>query len=355
MIYRNEKLLCLIILFFTDSHFALAQNEMSQWFFKNRFQCGLDYDTNVEETRTNHSSDGLLKLIWNSQTKYTNQTFFVNLQYHGGFQYYFQTSSEHKTAHDLSGAFIYQLLPRMRFGIRLWGRLKYFNQHDWHYYLKSSELFFVVNVLKFQLTPAYENERLNYLKYNRFNFDTHHFYLSLLKQISQTFSVQLKSGYRIIDFQRYALSHDSQLNDIRYLNYRQNDDNTYFSIQGSFQKKVLSSLTYQYQRNSSNSYGFSFQEHRVTLSLISPISKTFFVRLYGGVERKRYDEALNKIIVTEFDSEREISNFLIVDFSADISSYMSLLFRWSWYNNESPVPGRYYAKSLASISLEYRF
>lgn len=341
--------------FFIQASILVAQNHQNNWQWKNRLQFGLDYDSNVKETRVDQKKDGLSKLIWDSQAKYFSQNYFVNMQYHGGIQGYFCTPEEHKMAHDLSGTFVYQLLPKVRLGTRLWGRFKYFNRYDWHYVIRSSELFFTFNILKSHLTAAYENEGLNYLNYNRFNFNTNHLYLALVKRLARYLSGQLKSGYRSINYQRYALFYDPQSNEIRSRNYKQQDNHYYVSVQASVQKKFLSNLEYQFSRNSSNSYGFSYREHRVTLSIVCPFSEILLLRIYGGLQRKKYDEALSKIIVTEFDTEREISNFFITDFSTDLTDKLSLLFRYSWYNNESPVPGRYYQKTLLSCSIEYRF
>ncbi|HDP99439.1 MAG TPA: hypothetical protein ENN22_09705 [bacterium] len=343
------------IIFFLQASLSIAQNSDNNWRWKNRLQFGVDYDSNVEETRINQKTDGLSKFILESQAKLTSQSYLIYLHYHGGFQYYFQTSGEHKMTHDVSGAFIYQLFPKVRFGTRLWGRQKYFSGYDWHYFLKSSELFFSFNIQPFQITTAYENEGLNYLNYNRFNFHTHHFYLALVKRLAPPLTGQLKSGYRLINFQRNAISPKSQDTYIDYLDFRQQDNHYYFSIQGSLQKKVLSHFAYQFSRNLSNSYGFSFGEHRLTMSLVYLLNKRLLFRIYLGLQRKKYDEALNKIIVTEFDTEREISNFFITDLSTEITDKLSLILRYSWYNNESPVPSRYYQKTLLSFSFEYRF
>ena len=343
------------LIFFLHASFSVAQDSHDNWHWKHRLQWGLDYDSNVAEARLNQQSDGLTKLILETQGKLTSRSYLIHLQYHGGFQYYFQTSAEHKMTHEASGTFIYQLLPKVRFGTSLWGRLKYFNGYDWHYFIKSSELFLTFNFLTAQLTAGYENESLNYLNYHRFNFNTHHVSFSLARRIVPPLTGQIKSGYRSINFQRQAISAKSQELSIDYLNFRQQDDHYYFSIQASLPKKVLSNLNYQFSRNLSNSYGFSYREHRVALSLICPLHQKLLLRIYGGLQRKQYDEALNKIINTELDTEREISNFFIADFSTDLTDHLSLLLRYSWYNNESPVPGRYYQKTLLSCSLEYRF
>lgn len=344
--------LFMLLILFLHASLSVAQNSHDNWHWKTRLQFGVDYDSNVEESRLNQQSDGLTKLILESQGKLTSPSYLIHLQYHGGWQCYFQTSAEHKMTHDLGGTLIYQLLPKVRFGARLWGRLKYFNGYDWHYVIKSSELFFTFNVLAAQLTSAYENEGLNYLNFHRFDFNIHHFSMALAKRLAPSLTGQLKSGYRLINFQRNAISPLSQEFDV---NFQQQDDHYYLSAQASVQKKILSNLEYQFARNLSNSYGFSYREHRLTLSLVCPLHQRLLFRMYGGLQRKKYDEALNRIIETELDTEREISNFFFTDFSTDLTDNLSLLLRYSYYNNESPVPGRYYQKTLLSCSFEYRF
>jgi len=345
----------LFIVCFIHVDSSHSQVNDHKWLLKNRVQSGIDYDTNLEESRTDRHSDGLVRFIWDSQAKHYNKTYLVNLQYHGGFQYYLHTPSEHKMTHDLSGALAYQLSKRIRFGTRLWGRLKYFNRHDWHYFLNTSELFLSLHILPFQSTIGYENEALTYLNYNIYNFNAHNFYFLFTKRFAGYFSTHLKMGYRAFDYQREAVSPESTTEYLVSLNKEQQDDNPYVSIQLSYQKGVLGTLEYQWQRNLSNSYGFSFLQHKLTLSLISSLSKGFLIRIYGSIQRKNYDEVLSRAFLTELDTEREISNFLILDCSKEIATWLSLLIRLSFYDNESPIPGRYYQKTLASISLEYRF
>ncbi|UCE06041.1 MAG: hypothetical protein JSW07_21035 [bacterium] len=345
--------LLIFYFFYVDSSHSQVNDH--KWLLKNRVHSGIDYDTNVEESRKERQSDGLVKFIWDSQAKHYNKTYLVNLQYHGGFQYYLKTPSEHKMTHDLSGVLVYQFSPAIRFGMRLWGRFKYFNRHDWHYFLNTSELFLSFNVLFLHSTIGYENEALTYLNYNKYNFNAHHVYLLFVKRFGDYFSTHLKTGYRDFDYQRKAVSPESTAENLLPLNKNQQDDNPYVSIQLSYQKGVLGIVEYQWQRNLSNSYGFSFVQHKLTLSLISSLSKGFLIRIYGSIRRKNYDEVLSRAFLTELDTEREISNFLILDCSKEISASLSLLIRLSFYDNESPIPGKYYQKTLASVSLEYRF
>jgi len=342
----------LLICYFFCIPLSHSQEQNHKWLFKNRVQSGIDYDTNVEESRHDQFADGLLKFIWDSQAKHYNKIYLLNVQYHGGLQYYFQTPVEHKMTHDLSGSFIYLLTRQVRFGTRIWGRFKYFNGRDWHYFLKTSELFLTLNVLPFHSTIGYENEGLNYFNYNKYNFNAHHFYLLVTKRFDGYFSANLKTGYRLLNYRRLIVVLEDYSD---YLKEFQKDDNPYISLQLTYRKGMLGSVDYQFQRYLSNSYGFSYRQHKLTLSLISSLKKGFLVRIFGGIQRKNYDEELDRIIVTELDTEREISNFLILDCSKEIASSLGFLIRMSWYNNESPIPGRYYQKMLTSLSFEYRF
>lgn len=349
------SLVWLMILIFVKIDALHPQANNGNWLLKNRVQSGIDYDSNVRESRRGRRADELAKLILDSQTKLYNKSYLVTLHYHGGFQYYLHTPSEHKMTHDVSGAFVYQLSRTLRLGTRLWGRLKYFNGYDWHYFLNTSELFLSYYFWRLQATIGYEKEGLTYLNYNQYNFAAHHFYLQFSKRLGNSFSASLKTGYRAFDYQREAVSPESTPELLFGLQKPQKDDNPYLSLQLGFQKGIYGSLEYQVQRNLSNSYGFSFLQHKMTLSLIRSLPKGFMVRIFGSIQRKQYDEDLGRAFVTELDTEREVSNFLIFDCSKEISPSLAVLLRLSFYDNESPVPGRYYQKTLLSGSLEYRF
>jgi hypothetical protein len=145
------------------------------------------------------------------------------------------------------------------------------------------------------------------------------------------------------------------LDEVLATGQKQKDKNRYVSLQWRYQKKWLLSIEYLFQNNSSNSYGFSYQFHRMTLSTAIHFKMGILMRLFAGLQRKKYAEALDKLISADLDSEREKSNFIILDFSKDITPHLCALIRLSYYYNESPIPGRYYSKSLSSCSLEYRF
>ncbi|MBL7094969.1 hypothetical protein ISS22_13460 [candidate division KSB1 bacterium] len=344
--------ICFLLLTNTS---VFSQSQKKSWTIKTRIQHGVEYDNNIEESRDFAQSDGLMKLVLNSKLKYFQNKWFVQLNYHGGMQYYFASQFENKFSHDFSGAVSYWQSRRIRIGGNFHTRLKAYSRRNWDYFLTDYETFISFPFSRSELTFYYTLQGLNYLSYDQFDFGVNKFAMAFQTKLGKYNTIRLKGCLQNINFVRYALSYDPQLEEILIKGQKQKDKNSYFSFQWRYQKKWLLSTEYLYQKNRSNSYGFSYQFHRITLSAATHFKMGLLMRLFAGLQRKKYAEALDKLIVTELDSERERSNFVILDFSKDLTGHLSALIRLSYYYNESPIPGRYYRKSLSSFSLEYRF
>ena len=332
-----------------------GQTKPRNWSFKTRIQQGFEFDSNIEEEQLNPVSDYLFKLVCNTQFKMVSKNYLTQFEYHGGIQRYFQTPNEHKMIHDFHALGIYKCSKRIRIGNRLWGRFKYFNQRDWQYWSAKLEPFILINLPLFQFTFRYQIETLDHLNYNQFDFKGHQFNFIIDKQLSRYISTRLSAGQQNIHYQMYALIYKPFLDVLFFTKYLHEDKKNFISIQSNYKRNFLCYLKYLYQRNLSNSYGFAYRHHRITFSFTTSVGKSSYLRLFTGFQHKKYDIDLKKIIITQLDTEREISNFLIIDWSRNISLDLNLLLRCSWFDNESPIPGLYYQKLLFSCSFEYRF
>jgi hypothetical protein len=201
----------------------------------------------------------------------------------------------------------------------------------------------------------YAREEFNYFDYDQFDFGVGKLIVSLQRRFGSNLSLQLKACQQGINFRRRALIYDAIIDDFNFINEKQKDDNRFIAVRWTYQQNLLCSIEYLFQDNNSNSYGFSYQFHRLTFSTATHLSKSTLLRLFGGVQRKKYAQPLDKLITTDLDSERELGNFLIFDLSQDFNQSLSIVFRYSYYYNESPIPGRYFQKQLSSCSIEYRF
>lgn len=352
----KSKLIHLLIIVTISPSVTRAQGNRTAWLFKTRIQQGFEYDNNTFEAKENLDSDALYKLIINSQAKFSGRGKLAQFQYHGGFQRYFYTPSENKLTNDLRVSFMYTSLDnRVTMGGQAHMRFKYFHGHDWEYSLSNIEPFISVTVFKTRIAFSYNYEKLNYFQYDVFNFASHTLAFFATKRLTGNVRVKLKGGQQVRDYDRFALEYKPFLDSPLYSDFLQKDVGNFGGFELSCQKRMLCSLEYIFQDDASNSFGFAYTQHRLTLSAAVPLKNGMLVRLFGGLQRKAYAEDLNRIIVTELDTERENSNFLIIDFSKSISLSLNLLVRGSWFNNESPIPGRYYQKSLTSICLEYSF
>jgi len=351
--YLNTNIVfCFLFLTYAS---VFAQSPKKSWTIKTRIQQGVEYDNNIEESRDFAQSDGLMKLVLNSKLRYFQNKWFIQFNYHGGMHYYFASPLENKFSHDFSASVNYWHSRWIRIGGNFNTRLKVYGKRNWDYYLSDYETFISFPFSRYELSFFYTLQRLNYLSYNQFDFGVDKFAVAFRTKIGKYNTIRLKACQQMIDFFRYAMSYDSMLEEVLISRQKQKDKNSYFSFQWRYQKKWLLSTEYLFQNNSSNSYGFSYQFHRITLSAATHFKMGVLIRLFAGLQRKQYAEELDKLIAIELDSEREKSNFIILDFSKDITQKLSALVRLSYYYNESPIPGRYYRKQLSSFSFEYRF
>lgn len=348
---------CVNIFFFVFNleRGILPAAHAGEWRWKTRLQPGFEYDNNILEQRQNPSADGLLKLIGESELRIFYKKFYGSFQYHGGLQYYLQTPAEHKCTQNLHTQLIYQLHPRFWLGIIGGGRFKYFYQANREYWLTHSEIYGQWQVAPFQISGIFQSDGLDYTHYNQYDFHAQSGFASVSYRHDRGLFWLVKSGYQFQQFKRPALRFDF-LNQTNLATDRpQRDENFQFLVQTGYQQSPLVTLEFLYLQNHSNSYGFTYQLRRFTGSIASPLYGNILLRLFVGIQAKKYDEALEKIIFTELDTEREQSNFFIGDFSRNLTANLDLFLRLSWFNNESPFPGQYYRKQLTTISFEYRF
>lgn len=325
------------------------------WLVKTRIHQGFEYDNNAEMSRDNQLSDGLVKIIVNSQARYIRHSRYAKLSYHGGLQYYFRTSTQHKQIHQVNGFYRDKLFSRVYYGAQGLVRLKLYHHINWQYNFSNINPFLLFDLNLFLLRFSSDLKFLNYFNYRQFDFQAQQFKLAVEKRLNRRWFARFEAGRQVVDFQRPALNYDPVSGEVQDMFEPQQDHNYHFAFYGSYQKRTIQSLEYVFQSNSSNSYGFSYILQRITYSATFPLSRTILLRILAGIEIKKYDQQLEDVIRTTIDSELENNNFFILDYSIDITPTLSTVIRCAWFDNESPVPGRYYQKILSSISCEYRF
>ena len=116
---------------------------------------------------------------------------------------------------------------------------------------------------------------------------------------------------------------------------------------------ILLNLSANHERYHSNSYGYEYRKQYLTI-LVAKNFYGFLIRGVGEWQKKKYLDELLPAWPLELDTEREQSNFLVLDLSRDVTSSLTCVIRFAWYENESPWASFYYNKRLVNAGVEFR-
>jgi hypothetical protein len=117
----------------------------------------------------------------------------------------------------------------------------------------------------------------------------------------------------------------------------------------------LLKLGFAYRWSRSNSYGYTYYCPDIHMRWAMGLPWEITLQVYGVLQWKRYEDALEPLLQIRPDSEYEENSFAVIDASRDIFRDCSLRFRMGWYRNESPFRSHYYQKRLVSCGATLRF
>ncbi len=335
------------------AHSAQSVNN-GRWLFKNRIQCAVEYDSNVEE-RLNAPEEGhSFRTALYSKVQKNGKRILFHFCYQGGFQLYPSFDSENKSIHEIKGRMLLKLSPFIYAGVHVFGRLKMFINADTDYSLGEFSPF-----IQWRYSPSvvfetgFRQDDLNYRETDYYDFKSPQLYFQLTKKIGRfTFSPDFRFG--TIDHNRMAYEPAPDMSDWVLTDDSQNDKckimglNTDWIFAG-----FLVNASYHYEQNRSNSYGFDFDRHIVTVMLAKSFGKNLF-RGFITMQNKSYLDDFLPLLPVDLDTEKEQSNFFVFDYSRDVMQNLAIMFRSAWYKNESPLPSLYYEKWLFNLGFEFQ-
>lgn len=326
----------------------------SSWRVKNRLQTSYEYDDNIRESPDSDSlknlTDSSYKILFHSRASRKTQKSLFRLNYQGGLQNYFNNSIENKLINELSGYALFSL-QNIQFGLKASGRLKIYLNDILDYASGSAETFLVLpKMFTFTHKLTMKAGGLDYKDFSIFNYKTSGISWTISRKLYKKLSGQLTLKSEKISYERAALTESFDLKTIR-----QQDDILGLKLNLNYTKLVLINFSYLFDNNASNSFGYSYNKHQFVLILGLPLAQNFWLRGYGAIQIKKYDEKSLPVFPTDVDTEREESNFFILDLSKDISPNLSGLLRLAFYNNESTIRSRFYNKLLLTGGFDYRF
>ena len=349
----NSIAIIISILFIGNS--VLGQGLDSNWRLYNRLQIGVEHDNNVEESLNQTAAARAIKLQFHSQARRSWPRLSVQLSYQGGYQLYWSFASENKLINEIAAQAAYKITNKIKFGLESQARLKMFLNREPRYALGDFGLFLNLRLpARLKMHIYYKSEGLDYAASDYHDYSGQSVGLQLHKRVARGLSITPLWSWRRFCFNRPAFDISYWGNWVPLLTQQQDYLIGYGCQIDWIWRGLLLNLTYHYETYKSNSYGYNFHRHR--LNLVGAI-KCFGVlmRFYGTLQRKSYTDDLLPFWPLELDTEKEESNFLVIDISRELFPNVILIFRTAWYENESPWPNLYYSKRLVNIGVEFRF
>ncbi len=341
-------------LFFFVSRTAVAQKS-GAWRIKNRLQTSYEYDDNIRENTADSlkKEDSSVRLIFHSRASRSNSKTLLNFAYQGGLQSYFRHSIENKLINEVQFSGQYRL-NKIVAGVRGNGRLKIYLNHTFDYSTGSFELFFKPPpISNFFNEVAVSIAGLEYQNFPNFNYSETQLRWAISRKLSSRLTGVLELSGKSIDYDRNIMvtTEDST----GFPEVQQKDDNYKLQIKLNYTKSFLINFNYSLQYNDSNSPGYNYTRHQLVLIVGVPLTGKTWLRGYAAAQIKTYPDEVLPIFPTDIDTERDESNFFVLDVSRDLSPNLSALLRFAYYNNESVIRSRFYRKAILTAGFDFRF
>jgi hypothetical protein len=328
---------------------ASAQNG---WRTHHRLQVGYEHDSNVLEAISHEKGADNLRLLLDLKAQRRG----LSLAYQGGYQLYPGYAAENKLANEFSVGVQHRIATNVDIGVQVWARLKIFLSGDqdlargyWQPYIQ-----WTLNDHS-SLRTGFRQDGLDYARSDYFDYDSPGFFLQWRQRLATHWTVVPTISFNQNRFQRTAQQLLGSSAGLVMEAVRQEDDVTTAALYNEWLwRSLLLSVNYTWQQNRSNSYGYNYDRHGVTLMFTEQMG-TFFLRGYMTWQKKNYRDALLPFLPIELDTEQEENNFYVLDVSRDLWPDITAVVRWAWYKNESPWANLYYKKTLVQTFLEWRF
>jgi hypothetical protein len=334
-----------------DQPITRGQAEKTKWRLAHRLQGGWEYDSNIYETSAPRTMSGSARFLLSTRGNRRNERWQIHYDYAAVLQNYPRYGNENKLSHDLGAQAGVRLWPWLQLSSKANGTLKLYLEDvvDYANYGTSSGSLAAGLVLPHKLRAdlSAETGQLDYVKTDFYDFTFRGAELVLRRPLTPSSTIEAMLNRQVVRYERYA--QNQQLENKAEL---QRDVLTTFRTAMTYGRKLVTQIALEAQINRSNSFGYDFTRFRASGLLGFRPARNWLLRAAGTLQRKRYREDPARL--NDLDTEREQSNFLVVDISRDFSAALSLLARAAVYDNESTVPGVFYRKVLYFTGLEIR-
>ncbi|MFN2433737.1 MAG: hypothetical protein ABR599_13175 [Gemmatimonadota bacterium] len=110
---------------------------------------------------------------------------------------------------------------------------------------------------------------------------------------------------------------------------------------------------YRFRYNRSNSFGFDYYSHIVSLQLAQQLPWRMIVQFYGNVELRKFKEEVRGL-VGALDVEDTDNNVLLFRLLKELNGHVDVEARYGRYRNESINLNDFYTKNVYSLGFRFR-
>jgi hypothetical protein len=331
-----------------------AKTERTKWRLSHRLQGGWEYDGNIYESSARRTASGSARFLLSTRGDRRSTRWQMHYNYSAALQTYPRYGNENKLSHDLSGQAGVRLSSWLHLSSKANATLKVYLENIADYGTTSGNVMARL-VLPHQLSLELSGEtgQLDYAATDLFDFTFNGMEVALRRPLVTSGAIEIMLNRRALRYQRRALAGNANQG-LFPTALAQRDALTTMRVGMTYGRKLVVQVAVELQLNRSNSFGYDFNRLRVSGLLGFRPAHRWMLRAAGLLQNKSYRDDLSRLNLRDLDTEREQSNFLVLDLSRDLSPEISLVTRAAVYDNESIVPGVFYRKTLYFAGLEVR-
>lgn len=326
------------------------------WQLDYRVQAGFENDSNIYESSIAPVSTPVGRLLVQSKAERASKNMRLLLDYSGALLVYRAHNDEHKLLNDLKGGITLRANDWLRFFTQGEVTLKNYLNNPADYGTAGGTLGATAGLSERSAIEAgAESGQLDYAASDSlFDYTFWGAFMSLRHRLGQGSFVELTAQRRQLDYLRSAyLRFDAT--PVQRAPYAQQERFSALRLAFTMSRKWMLRASLEMQFNRSNSLGYDYDRLRLQMLTAWSPARRWLVRAAAMLQSKSYAESTPPIVPPEFDAEREQSNNVIVDVSRDLSDELTLLARFSYHDNESPIRGVFYRKTVLFTGMELRF
>jgi hypothetical protein len=331
-----------------------AEAIRTKWNLSHRFQTGWEYDSNIYETNSQRTTSGSARFLLNTRGGRRADLWQVYYNYSAAVQTYPNYGDENKLSHDLHGQAGVRAQSWLQITAKANATLKFYLENAADYGTTSGSMTAGLSLPNnFVADLSGETGQLDYAASDLYDFTFNGAELAVRRPLSPNSAFEISFNYRALRYERRALAYHI-FSGLIPQPFAQRDNLGTARIALTHGRRLVTQLAVEMQINRSNSFGYDFNRFRVSGLLGFRPARRWMVRAAGLLQNKNYRDDLSRLNLRDLDTEREQSNFLVVDLSRDVLAEISAIARVAFYDNESTVPGVFYRKMIYFAGLEAR-